>query len=122
MAKKTTRTASTCKWVRNAVGTEGAPLLICDLDVYNHWRGADGESPTDYQRVVLDGGYADPADIVDFGSQKISLLDTDGGGLVDIGWDEADVLVLKLDADYEDAPKRLAKLVKRIESRTLSCN
>jgi hypothetical protein len=119
VAKKARAKTAQWNWVRHAIGTEGAPVLVADLEVYEAWRGNQGASPTDYQRLVMDHGYGDPAGVVPFGAKAVGLIDSDGGGPVDIGWSDDETLIVQYVGDYEEQPKRLTKLVKAIESGKL---
>jgi hypothetical protein len=114
-----TRKASGAKlqWLDDVLGTEGAPVLVADAAVYRRWRGGTGTAPTDYDRVVLEGGYRDPADVVPFDSDAIALMDSDGGGPVAIGWNEDELIVLMCDGDYDEDETRKARLLKAIASR-----
>lgn len=103
---KSKRTAS-WTWNHRALGTEGAPLVLADAAAYARWNGNDGEGPADF------------AELLTIGDVTAVLVDTEGGGPVTVGQAEDEVVVLMCDSDYEDAPKRLAKVLSSIASHAL---
>ncbi len=87
------------RWSRRVVSTEGSPIVVADLETF-HARAGSVE------------GAGDDVDI----DEGAVLLDTNGGGPVDVGVSDDEVIVLLASSDFDDDPKSFAKLLKAIES------
>ncbi len=85
-------------WGRRVASTEGSPIVVADLETFSARAGNVEGAAHD---VDLDEGAV--------------LLDTNGGGPADVGVSDDEVIVLLTSSDFDDEPKRLAKLVKAIE-------
>lgn len=85
-------------WTRCAASTEGSPIVVADMPTFVR-RAGNVEGAAEY--VDIDDGAV--------------LLDTEGGGPADVAFNDDELIVLLASGDFEDAPKKLAKLVKGIE-------
>jgi hypothetical protein len=99
-----TKKGAAFTWSRKVVGTEGTPILVADARAFASRSGDEGDGPAAFVDVLGDGASA------------VVLLDTEGGGAADVGWDETDTIVLLATSDFDDAPKQRDKLVKAIET------
>lgn len=86
-------------WSRRVVSTDGSPVVVADRATFTKRKGR-GEGPP--AEVDLDEGAV--------------LLDTFGGGSADVGVRGDELVVLLPSGDFDDAPAKLAKLRKAIES------
>lgn len=94
----TKKKASAFTWSRRVVSTEGTPIVVADVATFAK-RAGEVEGAAEH--VDIDDGAV--------------LLDTEGGGAADVGVSEDDVIVLLTTSDFDDEPKKLAKLTKALE-------
>ena len=96
------KAVSPCTWARGVVGSEGLPIVVADAPVARRRTGDEEDGP------------CAPVDVVE--KENLVLLDTEGGGAADLGWDDEDALVVLATSDFDDATK-FAKLTKAIEAK-----
>lgn len=91
-------------WTRSIVTTEGTPVIMAGPEVYRKRTGDEGDGPAEYVEVSA------------FGDDSVIFLDTEGGGAVDVGYNDTETVVVVASSDFVDEPKKFAKLVNAIET------